>query len=127
MRTTLAKNACSFVDILRGKKYQAELEAPASEDTVTELDRNNTQRRCEGRSNMPRTLSEAEMRWIVEAGGGRYVGVMHKILGKVESIVLFTSAQTRSTLGLPSSRLTVEAVRERLAESDAAFNQAGSE
>jgi hypothetical protein len=64
---------------------------------------------------------------IVEAGGGRYVGVMNEIPGKVESIVLFTSPQTRSTLGLPSSRLTVEAVREQLAKSDAAFNQVGSE
>jgi hypothetical protein len=63
---------------------------------------------------------------IVETGGGRYVGVMNEIPGKVESVVLFTSPQTRSTLGLPSSRLTVEAVREQLAESDAAFNQAGA-
>jgi hypothetical protein len=76
---------------------------------------------------MPRPLSEAEMRSIVEAGGGRYVGVMHQIPGKTEAIVLFTSPQTRSTLGLSSSRLTVEAVREQLAESAAAFNQAGSE
>jgi hypothetical protein len=51
---------------------------------------------------------------------------MNEIPGKVDSVVLFTSPQTRSTLGLPSSRLTVEAVREQLANSDAAFNQAGS-
>jgi hypothetical protein len=51
---------------------------------------------------------------------------MNEIPGKVESVVLFTSPQTRSTLGLPSSRLTAEAVREQLAESDAAFNQAGA-
>jgi hypothetical protein len=76
---------------------------------------------------MPRTLSDVEMRSIVEAGGGRYVGVMHEIPGKVESIVLFTSPQTRSTLGLPSSHLTVEAVREQLTESDAAFSKGGSE
>jgi hypothetical protein len=49
------------------------------------------------------------------------VGVLKEIPGKMESIVLFNSPRTRTTLGLPSSRLTVEAVREHLAESDAAF------
>jgi hypothetical protein len=53
--------------------------------------------------------------------------VKNEIPGKMESIVLFTSPQTRSTLGLPSSLLTVAAVRELLAKSDAAFNQVGSE
>ncbi|HXN27587.1 MAG TPA: hypothetical protein VN902_10720 [Candidatus Acidoferrales bacterium] len=51
---------------------------------------------------------------------------MNEIPGNVECIVLFTSPQTRSTLALPSSRLTVEAVREQLAKSDAAFNDAAS-
>jgi hypothetical protein len=127
MRTTLRKNACSSVDILRVKNYEAELESPASEYKVTELSRNNLRQHDERGSNMPPTLSEAEMCSIVEAGGGKYVGVMHEIPGKVESIVLFTSPQTKSTLGLPSSRLTVEAVRDQLAKSDAAFNHAGSE
>jgi len=126
MRTTLRKNACSSVDILRVKNYEAELESPASEYKVTELSRNNLRQHDERGSNMPPTLSEAEMCSIVEAGGGKYVGSMHEIPGKVESIVLFTSPQTKSTLGLPSSRLTVEAVRDQLAKSDAAFNQAGS-
>jgi hypothetical protein len=71
-------------------------------------------------------LSEGEMSSIVKAGGGRYVGVINEIPGKMESIVLFTSPQTRSTLALPSSRLTVETVREQVAESNAAFHQAGS-
>jgi hypothetical protein len=127
MRTTLRKNACSSVDILRVNNYEAELEPPASEYTVTELNRKNIRQHDERGSNMPRALSEAEMCSIVEAGGGRYVGVMNEIPGKVESIVLFTSPQTRSTLGLPSSRLTVEAVPAQLAKSDAAFNQVGSE
>lgn len=105
------------------KNYEAELETPASHDTVTELDRKNMQRHCETGSNRLPTLSEAEMCSIVEAGGGRYIGVMNEIPGKIESIVLFTSPQTRSTLGLLSSHLTVAAVREQLAESDAAFNQ----
>jgi hypothetical protein len=69
-------------------------------------------------------LSEAEMSSIVEAGGGKYVGVM--IPGRMESIVLFISPQTRTTLGLPISGLTAEAVRAQLAESDAAFNGDGS-
>jgi hypothetical protein len=127
MRTTLPKHARPSVDILRVKNYEAELEAPASEYSVTELNRTNVPQRDERGSKMPRALSEAEICSIVEAGGGRYVGVMNEMPGKVESIVLFTSPQTRSTLALPSSRLTVEAVREQLAKSDAAFNRADSE
>jgi hypothetical protein len=75
---------------------------------------------------MPLRLSEAEMSSIVEAGGGRYVGVLSEIPGKRESIILFMSPQTKTTLGIPISRLTVEAVREQVAESNAAFTEAGS-
>ena len=75
---------------------------------------------------MPPLLSEAEMCSIVKAGGGKYVGMMNEIPGRMESIVLFISPQTKSTLGLPISGLTAEAVREQLAESDAAFNGSGS-
>ena len=75
---------------------------------------------------MPPLLSEAEMSSIVEAGGGKYVGMMNEIPGRMESIVLFISPQTKSTLGLPISGLTAEAVREQLAESYAAFNGSGS-
>jgi len=71
-------------------------------------------------------LSDAEISSIVEAGGGRYVGVLSAIPEKMESIILFASPQTRTTLGIPMSRLTVYAVREQLAESDAAFAEAGS-
>jgi hypothetical protein len=71
-------------------------------------------------------LGEAEVSSIVEAGGGRYVGVLKEMPGKMESIVLFTSPRTRTTLGIPISRLTVEAVREHLAESDAVFGGAGA-
>jgi hypothetical protein len=114
------------VHILRMKNCATELETLASECTVTELNGKNMQRHHERGGNTPWTLSEAEMCSIVEAGGGRYVGLMNEIPGKVESIVLFTSPQTRSTLALPSSRLTVEAVREQLDKSDAAFNDAAS-
>jgi hypothetical protein len=75
---------------------------------------------------MTTRLSEAEISPIVEAGGGRYVGVLSEIPDKMESIILFISPQTRTALGIPMSRLTVDAVRERLAESDAAFAEAGS-
>ena len=70
--------------------------------------------------------SEPEMSSIVEAGGGRYVGVLNEIPEKMESVILFISPQTRTTLGIPISRLTVDSVRERLAESDAAFAEADS-
>ena len=75
---------------------------------------------------MTKRLSDAEISSIVEAGGGRYVGVLNEIPDKMESIILFISPQTRTTLGIPMSRLTVDAVREQLAESDAAFAEAGS-
>jgi hypothetical protein len=75
---------------------------------------------------MTTRLSQAEISSIVEAGGGRYVGVLSEIPEKMESIILFISPQTRTTLGIPMSRLTVDAIREQLAESDAAFAEAGS-
>jgi hypothetical protein len=93
---------------------------------VTEMNANNMEQHRESGKNAHSRLSESDMSSIVEAGGGRYVGVIDEIPGKMEQVVLFTSPQTRSTLGLPSSRLTVAAVREQLAESDAAFTQAGS-
>jgi hypothetical protein len=108
------------------KNYATELETLASECKVTELNGKNMRRHHERGGNSPWALSEAEMCSIVEAGGGRYVGVMNEIPGKMDAIVLFISLQTRTTLGLPTSRLTVAAVREQLAESDAAFNHAGS-
>jgi len=43
-------------------------------------------------------LNEAEVSLIVEAGGGKYVGVLKEIPGATESIVLFISPQTRTTL-----------------------------
>jgi hypothetical protein len=54
------------------------------------------------------------------------VGVLKEIPNKMESVVLFSSPRTRTTLSIPISRLTVEAVREHLAESDATFAKAGA-
>ncbi|HSZ02006.1 MAG TPA: hypothetical protein VK788_21090 [Terriglobales bacterium] len=71
-------------------------------------------------------LGEMEFASIVAAGGGRYVGVLKEIPNKMESVVLFSSPRTRTTLSIPISRLTVEAVREHLAKSDATFAQAGA-
>jgi hypothetical protein len=71
-------------------------------------------------------LGEMVFASIVAAGGGRYVGVLKEIPNKMESVVLFSSPRTRTTLGIPISRLTVEAVREALAESDATFARAGA-
>ena len=68
--------------------------------------------------------SDHEIAWIVAAGGGRYVGLLRAIPGRMEPVVLFASPRTRTTLGLPLSRLTVQAVRRRIAESDAAFAKA---
>ena len=80
----------------------------------------------EGKNKITMRSSEDEMSSIVEAGGGKYVGIVMAIPGKIESIILFISPTTRTTLGVPISRLTVEAVREQLAESDAAFAEKSS-
>jgi hypothetical protein len=56
-----------------------------------------------------------EHKRIVEAGGGEYVA------GMLESLVLFNSPQTCSTLALPENRLTSESVRSRILASDAEF------
>jgi hypothetical protein len=70
-------------------------------------------------------LGEMEFACILEAGGGRYVGVLTEIPNKMESLILFNSQRTRTSLGIPTSRLT-EAVREHLAQSDATFARAGT-
>ena len=67
------------------------------------------------------SVNEAEISSIVEAGGGRFIGVLKKVPEKSEAIVLFISPETKSTLAIPISQLTVEAVRSQLAESNAAF------
>jgi hypothetical protein len=94
------------------ENYESELEVPARKYTVTDLKQKNSQTLYERGGNLSPTLSESEMCLIVEAGGGKYVGVMNEIPGIVESVVLFTSPRTRSTLALPSSRPTVAAVRQ---------------
>jgi hypothetical protein len=71
-------------------------------------------------------LGESAFSSIVAAGGGSYVGVLKEIPDKMESLVLFNSPRTRTTLAIPISHLTAEAVREHLAESDAAFADAGA-
>jgi len=71
---------------------------------------------------MDPSLNEAEISSIVEAGGGRFIGVLKKVPEKSEAIVLFISPKTKSTLAILISQLTVEAVRKQLAESNAAFN-----
>ena len=76
---------------------------------------------------MPKPLSEAEISSIVEAEGGKYVGVLKEALEGTESITVFISPKTRTTLCIPISHLSVEAVREQLAESDSYFREADSE
>ena len=70
---------------------------------------------------MPEPLDETRIRSIVESAGGRYVGVLRDTFEGMETIVLFVSPQTRTTLSIPISCLTVGAVRRQIADSDAAF------
>jgi len=67
---------------------------------------------------------EQQIAAIVTAGGGRYVGLLRAIPGRMETLVLFASPQTRTTLGLSISRLSVQAVRRTIAESDRTFAKA---
>lgn len=71
-------------------------------------------------------LPEHEIALIVTAGGGRYVGLLQNIPGRMEVVVLFASPQTTTTLGLRMSRFSVEAVRERIAQSDELFVKAAA-
>jgi hypothetical protein len=71
-------------------------------------------------------LGESAFSSVVAAGGGSYVGVLKEIPDKMESLVLFNSPRTRTTLAIPISHLTAEAVSEHLAESGAAFAEAGA-
>ena len=71
-------------------------------------------------------LTEQEIALIVTAGGGRYVGLLQNIPGRMETVILFASPQTETTLGLCMSRFNVEAVRERIAKSDELFAKAAA-
>jgi hypothetical protein len=52
-------------------------------------------------------LTEQEIALIVTAGGGRYVGLLQNIPGRLETVILFASPQTETTLGLRMSRFNV--------------------
>jgi hypothetical protein len=71
-------------------------------------------------------LTEQEIALIVTAGGGQYVGLLQNIPGRMETVILFASPQTETTLGLRMSRFNVEAVRERIAKSDELFAKAAA-
>jgi len=83
-------------DILKNYKFKAGLEG------VNQLRR-------------AREVHNFEHQTIVEAGGGEYVP------GRLGNLVLFNSPATRSTLALPEEKLTPEAVRAHIAESNAKF------
>lgn len=71
-------------------------------------------------------ITEQEIALIVAAGGGRYVGLLQNIPGRLEIVVLFVSPQTKTTLGLRMSRFSIAAVRERIAKSDELFAKAAA-
>lgn len=64
--------------------------------------------------------THARLAAIVEAGGGRYQGVFDPDANIY--LVMFDSPATGSTLALPEHKLTPEAVRERIAESNKTFS-----
>ena len=76
---------------------------------------------------MPNTKYFDDIRQMVLEGGGQYVGI-HKgtCNGKRISpdLVLFNSPQTGSTLALPISKLSANAVRQHISKSNARFGVA---
>jgi hypothetical protein len=107
-------------------RKQTSWNKPASDAVLMSM-KDSTQPRKQAIATGPAPrLGEPAFSSIVEAGGGSYVGVLKEIPHKMESLVLFNSPRTRTTLAIPISHLTVEAVREHLAESDAAFAGAGA-
>lgn len=62
-----------------------------------------------------RGIDEAILARIVAAGGGEYVGL--QLVKNREPLVLFNHPQTGTTLSVPLSGCTPEAVRGRIAES----------
>ena len=46
-------------------------------------------------------LTEQEIALIVTAGGGRYVGLLQNIPGRMETVILFASPQTRDNARAP--------------------------
>ena len=71
-------------------------------------------------------LTEQEIALIVTAGGGRYVELLQNTPGRMETVILFASPQTETTLGLRMSRFNVAAVQERIAKSDDLFAKAAA-
>jgi hypothetical protein len=57
----------------------------------------------------------------VELGGGIFRAYWDADMRGIEPMVLFDSPQTKSTLGLPVSKVSASAVREQIRKSDAAF------
>jgi hypothetical protein len=112
MDESISPSAVSFG--CRRRSWRKRLEAPKLSEVGTMKT---------GSNGTDPVLDEAEISSVVETGGGRYIGVLKEASQEAEAIVLFISRQTRSTLTIPVSRLTVEAVRRQLAESDAAFSK----
>jgi hypothetical protein len=57
----------------------------------------------------------------IECGGGIYKGIWPAIPGRSEKLILFNSPETRSTLALVASEVSVENVREKIRESNIQF------
>ena len=58
---------------------------------------------------------------MVELGGGIFRAHWDADMTGIEPMVLFDSPKTKSTLGLPVSKVSAQAVREQIRKSDEAF------
>jgi hypothetical protein len=69
----------------------------------------------------PVHFSEQSASESVSLGGGVYLGVSDWLPDELEPLIWFSSRQTNSTLCLPISRLSADAVRQHVAESNCKF------
>jgi hypothetical protein len=69
-------------------------------------------------------VTEQQHRETVERGGGIYRALWDAKMPGIEPIVLFDSPFSRSTLGLPISRMSVEAVARQIQQSNELFKKA---
>jgi hypothetical protein len=73
--------------------------------------------------NQSSILLAERLKACVQAGGGVWVGIQESFKDVDESLVLFNSPFTKSTLALPVSEVSVEAVMDKIQGSDKSFKK----
>lgn len=69
------------------------------------------------------SIKTLHLQAMVELGGGVFRAHWDAEMIGIEPMVLFDSPKTKSTLGLPVSKVSAAAVREQIRKSDEAFEE----